>query len=234
MYQGKRILAVIPARGGSKGIPKKNLKIVQGKKLIEYTLDAVIASKYVDHIFVSTDDREIAEVAASNGINVPELRPAHLATDKSKTIDTIIHTLEYLDTNKNEQFDYVILLQPTQPLRTDRHIDESIELIIDKNWDSLIGVSPVKDHPSLIRSISNEIVEPLIQQTSTIRRQDFKAYFKVNGAIYINKIDDDFNLNTSLNDNKYAYIMSDYEDIDIDEVKDLELFDFTLTNSKKN
>lgn len=234
MYQGKRILAVIPARGGSKGIPKKNLKIVQGKRLIEYTLEAAITSKYIDHIFVSTDDLEIAKVATSNGINVPELRPAHLATDKSKTIDAIMHTIEYLDTHKNEKFDYVILLQPTQPLRTNQHIDESIELIIDKKWNSLIGVSPVKDHPSLIRSVSDDVLEPLIKQTSTIRRQDFEAYFKVNGAIYINKINGDFNSNTSLNDNKHAYIMSDYEDIDIDEIRDLELFDFVLTKSKRD
>jgi len=233
MYDGKRILAIIPARGGSKGIKKKNLRMVQGKKLIEYTLDAATNSKYIDHIFVSTDDLEIAEVASSNGIEVPELRPKKLATDEAKTIDSLLHTIEYLKVNKCEKFDYVILLQPTQPLRTSQHIDESIELIIDNKWESLVGVSPVNDHPSLIRSIQNDsVIEPLLKQTSTIRRQDFIAYYKVNGAIYVNKINEAFNSETSLNDNKHAYIMNDYEDVDIDEMRDLELLNFVLMNKK--
>ncbi|MBM7573191.1 cytidylyltransferase domain-containing protein [Aquibacillus albus] len=224
MYFGKTFMAIIPARGGSKGIPKKNLTLVDGKPLIQYTIDEAKQSKYLDTVIVSTDDQEIANVSKECGVAVPFLRPKSLASDNSKTIDAIIYTINKLTQNGND-YDYVVLLQPTQPLRKYWHIDGAIEKIINKNVDSLVSVSEVKDHPSLIRTINNdEILGNLININSTIRRQDFPVYYKVNGAIYINKLNEKFSSNTSLNDNKLAYIMDRSYDLDIDEPIDLELF----------
>src|SRR5690606_27271515 len=125
MYQGKKFIAIIPARGGSKGIPDKNIVDVLGKPLIGYTIEAAQQSKYLDCLFVSTDSERIADVCGRFGISVKELRPSALATDEAKTIDVLRHVLRKFPVGS---FDYVVLLQPTQPLRTARHIDEAIEI----------------------------------------------------------------------------------------------------------
>lgn len=222
MYQNKRILAVIPARGGSKGIPGKNIIDLNGKPLIQYSIDAALESKYIDNTIVSTDSVEIADVAVKCGASVPFLRPAEFATDKAKTIDVLIHVVAELE-KKGQKYDYLVLLQPTQPLRLSKHIDEAIEKLISSNKDSLVGVTPVQDHPILVRSINeeNELV-PLLEISSTVRRQDFPDYFKVNGAIYINSLKN-LTKETSLNDNILPYEMENQYSVDIDEMIDLEI-----------
>src|SRR5690606_12646538 len=126
MYRDRRFLAVIPARGGSKGIPNKNIVDVNGKPLIQYTVEAALNSKYLDRIIVSTDSLEIAKVAKACGAEVPFLRPAELATDTSKTIEALLHAVREISTS-NLRYDYLVLLQPTQPLRQSFHIDEAVE-----------------------------------------------------------------------------------------------------------
>ena len=227
MYKDNRILAVVPARGGSKGIPHKNIAKVRGKELLVYTLDAAKASKYIDEIIVSTDDIMIEQVAVRENVKVLR-RPKELAQDKSKTIDVLLHVIE----NINNGFDYLVLLQPTQPLRTAEHIDRAIELMIDENYPSLLSVSPVKDHPILIRQMDvNRKLTPMFACNSTVRRQDFPDYYVVNGAIYINKISD-LNSESSLNDNLYGYEMTSEFDLDIDEPRDLILFESLLDHIK--
>jgi len=225
LYKGKTFLAVIPARGGSKGIPGKNIIKVQGKPLIQYTIDAAMKSKYLDCIFVSTDDEIIAEVALRGGAEVPFLRPSNLALDASKTIDVLVHVIDELK-KQGERYDFLVLLQPTQPLRQSFHIDEAIEQICDNGFKDIIGVSKVREHPILMRNIDGEgYLENLLDVTSTVRRQDFPEVFKVNGAIYINKIDELFNENLSLNDNKIPYIMDSKYDLDIDTYSDIRIFE---------
>ena len=147
------------------------------------------------------------------------LRPSHLATDNAKTIDTIIHTLEQVE----EKYDYVMLLQPTQPLRRVKHIDEAIEQIVEKNQHSLVSISPVKQHPILMRKIDeNGRAISLLGENSTVRRQDFREVYIVDGTIYINKIDENLTSETSLNDNEYVYYTND-NSIDIDTFDDLEI-----------
>lgn len=220
MYKGKSFIAVIPARGGSKGIPNKNIVEVEGKPLIAYTIESALQSKYLDRIIVSTDSEEIAIVSKDWGAEVPFLRPFRLATDESKTIETVIHLLEQLES----KYDYVVLLQPTQPLRKVVHIDEAIQQAIDKEQSSLLSVSIVQQHPILMRTIDeNGSLNSVINGNSTIRRQDFQEVYIVDGTIYINKIDENLTEKTSLNDNKYAYVMQDSY-IDIDNYKDLERF----------
>lgn len=228
MYREKKFLAVIPARGGSKGIPNKNIAIVNGKPLIQYTIDEALQSRYLDDIIVSTDSTEIASVSKELGVQVPYLRPINLALDHSKSIDTLLHVIKEQE-KLGFQYDYVVLLQPTQPLRKHWHIDQAIEKIVYSNQNSLVSISKVKDHPLLIRELKEDgTFERLLPDNSTVRRQDFPAYYKVNGAIYINKINEGLNCNTSLNDNMLGFIMDSQYDLDIDEPVDLELFKYKL------
>lgn len=221
MYQNKRILAVIPARGGSKGIPKKNITMLDGLPLIVYTLKSAQHSKYLDRIIVSTEDFEIKKVAEQYGGEVPFLRPVELAQDDSKTIDCILHTIDTLK-NIREIYDYVVILQCTSPLRKAWHIDEAIARIISENGTSLVSVSEVEEHPILMRTLNTDgTLENLLNVNSTVRRQDFPSFYKVDGAIYIQKIDENLNKDTSLNDGKLAYIMDRKYTVDIDEYLDI-------------
>lgn len=228
MINNKKILAIIPARAGSKGIKDKNIIDLNGKPLIAYSIEAGLSSKYIDKVVVTTDGEQIADVARKYGADVPFLRPNNLASDTSKTIDAVIHCIEELN-KYNEEYDYMVLLQPTQPLRQSWHIDEAIELILEKDEDALVSVSKVNDHPILMRTIDeNGHTKNLLQECSTKRRQDFPNYYKVNGAIYINKINENLNSNTSLNDNELAYIMDSKYDVDIDELLDLHIAELVM------
>ena len=231
MYKNKKILAIIPARGGSKGIKNKNIIDLNGKPLIAYTIEAAKQSKYIDRVIVSTDSEEIRDVSIKFGADVPFLRPDELASDTAKTIDVLVHAVEKLEV-QGEVYDYLVLLQATSPLRRDKHINEAIEQVIDNNLSSLVSVHEVDDHPLLVRSLDLDgRVNKLVDQDSTIRRQEFKKYYKVNGAIYINKITKQMK-HLSLNDNEYAYIMEKEYCIDIDESTDLIFVKALLSESK--
>lgn len=231
MYREKKFLCVIPARGGSKGIPRKNIVNVYGKPLIQYTIEAALASKYIDDIIVSTDDKEIAEVSICLGIDVPYLRPHHLATDDAKTIDTINHVIEE-QKRLGKDYNYVIVLQPTQPLRKGWHVDEAIQKIVRNSLDSLVSVTKVTEHPILMRTIDeNDFVKSLLDLNSTVRRQELPDVYKVNGSIYINKVSD-LQSNTSLNDNKLSYIMDKKYDLDIDDDDDLLKLNHSLEQTR--
>lgn len=230
MHNSKRILAFIPARGGSKGIPHKNIIDLKGKPLISYTITEARKSKYIDKIMVSTDDKSIASVAKSYGAEVPFLRPLELASDNSKTIDAVLHTLDYYD-KSGENFDTFVLLQPTQPLRTVEDIDGAIEKYMKNNCIPLVSVSPVDDHPLLIRTISEGKLKSLLGVSSTCRRQDMDQYYRVNGCIYINEVNQ-IDINTSFNDNIIPYIMAKDHSVDIDEYLDLAMAEYYLTFRK--
>ena len=223
-----KILSVIPARGGSKGIKKKNIVNLNGKPLIAYTIEESLKSKYINRTIVSTDSKEIADISKTYGADVPFMRPKELGLDSTKTIDVLIHALKEVGLN-GETYDYVVLLQPTQPLRKVFHIDESIELLIKNKGDSLVSVSKVKDHPILIRKLlENGEVVNLFNCSSDVIKDELQDYYMVNGAIYINKIQENLNLNTSLNDNKLAYIMEQKYNIDIDDMMDLKLVEIIM------
>lgn len=228
MYKDKKFLAIIPARAGSKGIKDKNITDLDGKPLIAHTIEAGLKSKYIDDVVVSTDGEQIAKVSKKYGALVPFLRPEYLASDTAKTIDAVIHCIDELK-KAGKVYDYIVILQPTQPLRQDYHIDQSIELMLQKDANGLVSVCKVKDHPILMRTLNeNGEVNNLLNASSTQRRQDFKDFYKVNGAIYINKIDESFNRETSLNDNKVAYIMDEKYSVDIDELLDLKIAELLL------
>lgn len=233
MYKDKKILAVIPARGGSKGIPSKNIFNVGGQPLIKYTIDCAKNSKYLDRAVISTDSLEIKRVAEEYGGDVPFMRPAELALDTSKTIDCIVHVVNSLK-EMGEEYDYVMIIQNTVPLRKGWHVDESIEKIVDSNERSLVSVTEVEQHPILMRTLNEDgTLKNLLPMSSTMRRQDFPKFYKVDGAIAIQKIDEEFNLNTSINDGKLAYIMESKYSIDIDNYIDIKVIEYYLEKERE-
>lgn len=226
MYDDKMILGIIPARGGSKGIPHKNIINICGKPLIAYTIEAGLGSKYIDYLMVSTDDKEIADASKKHGAEVPFLRPSELAADTSKTIDAVLHGLNTLKRQK-KVFDVLVLLQPTQPLRTALDIDGAIIKFFANGCRSLASVSEVDDHPILIRSIENDSLKRILNISSTCRRQDMPKYYRINGCIYINSISE-INRSTSFNDNIVPYVMEKEKSVDIDDYKDIAIAEYFL------
>ncbi len=226
MYNNDRIIAIIPARGGSKGIKDKNVFPIKGKPLIFYTIEEAKKSKYIDYIFVSTDSDKIATVSKKYGAEVPFMRPKELASDTSKTIDAIVNAIEMLK-SIGHTYDTMVLLQPTSPLRTAEDIDAALELFYKEGKKSLLSVSEVKENPVLIRRIVGNQAVPILNVSSTVRRQDFEKYYKVNGAIYINTVSE-INENTSFNDNKLGYVMETSHSVDIDTLEDIEVVERNL------
>ena len=173
-------IAIIPARGGSKGIPRKNIRMFQGKPLICWAIDAAIQTKLFEMVMVSSDDEEICEVAIAHGASVPFLRPKELAEDTSSTLDVVMDLLI-----KFPEFNFGTLLQPTSPLTTSEDIRESISLMGDMNADSLVSVVKTNNHPQLLYSIKpNMVLRPLSTEVSVSRRQELPEVFALNGAIY--------------------------------------------------
>lgn len=231
MIEGKRVLAWIPARGGSKGVKDKNIKPLCGKPLIAYTIEAARDSKYVDRVMVSTDSEQIANIARSCGAWIPSLRPPELAEDTSKTLDAVLHTI-YLMHTLHEPFDVFCLLQPTSPLRDCQDIDGALEEYIRRGFQSIVSVSPVENSPLLIRSVADDgHLQPLLQVSSTCRRQDMKPYYVVNGSIYINTFGE-IDADTSFNDNTYPYFIAPEHSVDIDTPADFSLAESIMRRMK--
>ena len=221
MYEGKKILAIIPARGGSKGIPHKNIINLCGKPLIAYTIEAAQKSMYVDTVLVSTDDIEIQRISEQYGAMVPFLRDAMIATDKATTISVVVDAVQRLSMN-GENYDVVILLQPTSPLRTTEEIDVAVDVFFQNDMQGVVSVNAVETSPFLLRTIEGHRLQRIISESSTIRRQDMPTYYEVNGAIYINHIRE-IDENLSFNDNPIPYIMNREHSVDIDTWDDLEM-----------
>jgi len=228
MYKNKRFLAIIPARGGSKSIPNKNIMAICGKPLIAYTIDAGKKSKYIDEIIVSTDSDVIKVIAEQYGANVPFLRPDELSNDTSKSIDVVMHVIEYYKKN-NVSFDYVILLQPTSPLRTFKHLDAAIEKLIESNKTSLVSVCEADENPVLMRSIENEKLKEVISFEGTnLRRQDLPTFYIFNGALYINSNEMILSSKKFVDENTIPYVMDKESSIDIDTMLDARLVELII------
>lgn len=184
-----RITAFIPARGGSKGIPRKNLALLKGKPLIQYAIESARNSQGITDIFISTDSDEIAQFCEGLGVAVPYRRPAELASDRSSVIDAVLHGLDWKERNDKVLPEAVVLLQPTSPLRNALDLDKAIELFVSSGKDSLISVNKMSEHPyeciRLKESGWNYLAKPAEE---TRGRQDYKEqFFFINGAIYIAK-----------------------------------------------
>lgn len=175
-----KTLGLIPARGGSKGILRKNVREIAGKPLIVWTIEAALASSQLDAVIVSTDDEEIADVARRAGALVPFMRPPHLATDEAPGIAPVLHAMEEIP-----DYDAVLLLQPTSPLRTPDDIQGLLTLAAETKSPSVVSVCEPDSHPNLIYTLENERrLKPLLDKDATARRQDLPPVFTLNGALY--------------------------------------------------
>lgn len=232
MYKEKKILALIPARGGSKGIKNKNIIEIEGKPLIAYTIESALKSKYIDSIVVSTDSYEIAETSRKYGARIPFMRPEELARDTSKTIDAVYYTARRLQ-KQGEVYDAIVLLQATQPLRIADDIDGAIEHYYNMGEKSLLSVSETEVNPILIRTIDEKgVMEKILDVSSTCRRQDMPKYYRVNGCIYINSVQE-LDTDTSFNDNEMPYIMPKERAVDIDEMVDIAMVEYYLKEGEQ-
>lgn len=221
MIENKKILALIPARGGSKGLPGKNTRAMCGKPLIVWSIDKAKCSKYVDMILVTTDDPEIAKVSSAAGAYVPFLRPVELATDHSSTYDVIRHALNFLFEDKGYKFDYVVLLEPTSPLREDDDVDRMLEHMIhySKNFDSIISIGEVDEHPSIVRRIKGLELQPFCQEIfQTSRRQDNEPAFFPYGVAYIAKTEVLLEENSFYTKRCLYFKIKKYQNFEIDDI----------------
>jgi CMP-N-acetylneuraminic acid synthetase len=191
MYKRKRILALIPARGGSKGLPGKNIRPLLGKPLIAWTIEQALESKYIDKVIVSTDSAEIARVSKKSGADVPFIRPKRLATDTSKVIDTVFHAIEELE-KEGLKFDYLVLLESTSPLRKEGDLDNAIKKLIDHSnkADSIISVGEIAlEHPIYAKKISNGFIKSYFSLDKTdMQRQELPAAYFPYGVVYLSKL----------------------------------------------
>ncbi len=216
MFNGKKILAIILARGGSKRLPNKNILPLGGKPLIAWSIDEAKKSKYIDTVMVTTDSLEIYDVALKHGAELPFLRPAELAQDETKSIDVILHALDFY---KDEKFDDVIIFQPTSPLRDVDDIDGAIEFFYAKNATSVVGVCEVEHSPLWSNTLDeNFSMENFLDDKyNNFRSQDLPVYYRINGAFYMSKIDSVIEKKSFfIKQNIYAYVMSQEHSADID------------------
>ena len=195
MIDEKRVLALVPARSGSKGLIDKNIKLLAGKPLLCWPIEAARESKYVDSVVVSTDSPKYAEIAIQGGAEVPFLRPSALSSDTSSSIDFILHALAYLSERQGIDFDYLVLLEPTSPLTDSRDIDEALEMFVSRRHvaDSIVGIAEtVSDHPVFSVTLMDEdIVKPYINedQPKAVRRQDLGKVYRLDGSFYISSVE---------------------------------------------
>lgn len=223
-----KILAIIPARSGSKGLKNKNIKLLNGKHLIGYTIEAAIKSNIFTDIIVSTDSEEYAEISKVYGAKVPFLRSKELSSDTASSIDVIIDAINKME-NLGKKYDYFMLLQPTSPLRTEKNIKESFELLKKKKANSIISVCEV-DHSPLISNVlpENLSLVNFLEKAKNIRRQDMPKYYRINGAIYLCKVDWFLKYKDMYKEKSYAYIMDKKYSIDIDDEIDFKLAEILI------
>lgn len=204
MFKGKRILGIIPARGGSKRLPGKNIRPFLGKPLIARTIEAGMRSRYIDRLVVSTDDRKIAEVSRRYGADVPFMRPKRLATDKASSIDVILHAVSHLEKDGDE-YEAVVLLQPTSPLRDSRDINNVIKMLFGKNADAVVSVCPFEYTPGWNVVVSGG------------------DRLRVNGAVYAALTDTLKSKQSFYGTRTFAYKMPKSRSVDIDYIEDFNL-----------
>ncbi|HEU5236129.1 MAG TPA: acylneuraminate cytidylyltransferase family protein [Pyrinomonadaceae bacterium] len=228
------VLALIPARAGSKSIPRKNLATLAGKPLIVWTIEAARSSHSLTRIVVSTDDPEIADVAEESGASVPFVRPAALAQDETPAIQSILHAVNWLDEHEGYRPDFVMVLQPTSPLRQAEDIDAVIKLAQDRKADAVVSVTPAQRHPFWMKRVTEDgrLQNFFDEDKQYVRRQDLPPAFELNGAIYLAQRDVLIEGETFYTDRTFAYVMPHERAVDVDEPWDLYLAELILRNRK--
>lgn len=223
-------LALVVARGGSKSIPRKNLAPLASKPLIAWTIEAALAFPRAGRVVMSTDDAEIAEVARALGAETPFARPADLARDDTPTMPVVLHALEALHA---EGFDpeWVVLLQPTSPLRTADDIAAAFR-IAEEHGESVVSVAPAPSHPHLMKRITPDgVLDDYLPHAPVERRQDLDPVYVLNGAIYLATRDHLLRAQSFYSDRTYPYVMPAERSIDVDTPWDLHVCDLILKDT---
>ena len=227
----KKILAIIPAREGSKRLPKKNILPLDGKPLISWTIEEAIQSKYIDNVIVSSDDKEILNIAKNYSIKYMN-RDKSLSSDTATSFDVVLNVIN----QQNEQYDYVMLLQPTSPLRTVKDIDNACDLLVKKNALSIVSMCET-EHPIqwCTKLTKDNCLDHFTETINTQRSQEQEVHYRLNGAIYLIKIDEFIRQKSFLSNIKsYAYIMDKQNSIDIDDQFDFNLAEYIKKRENEN
>ena len=225
-----KVLAIIPARGGSKGIQHKNLRDLAGKPLIAWTIEAALTCPKLDRVIVSTDNEDIAATARQCGAETPFIRPPELAQDLTPTIPAIVHAVEWIEQNEGYQADYVMCLQPTSPLCTAEDLEKTVRLANEKKADAVVSVVEVEAHPYWMKHLDDEgrMTDFTSSPFPVFRRQDLPTLYALNGAIYLARRDVLIGLGTWYTTQTYAYIMPPERSLDINTPWDLYLANLVL------
>lgn len=235
MINSRKILALIPARGGSKGLPRKNILVMCGKPLLGWPIKAARDSQYVDRVIVSTDDREIARIAEQQGAEVPFMRPAELASDTATSFMVVEHTIKFL-ADKGEKYDYLLLLEPTSPLTEPSDVDEALENLESNRGyaDSIISVNKVEAaHPAFDVVIGeNGLIGPYLSPdfSGAGRRQDISELYFFDGNLYISDIDAYLSKKTFYHDRTMAYISPKWKSLEVDDITDFICIEAIMKN----
>ncbi|XDZ70392.1 acylneuraminate cytidylyltransferase family protein [Alphaproteobacteria bacterium LSUCC0744] len=224
-FKSLKVLALVTARGGSKGLPRKNIRPLCGRPLIQWSIDTALACTEIDALVVSTDDKQIAAVAAGAGAEVPFIRPASLAGDTASSIDVIIHALDFLETN-GRFFDIVLLLEPTSPLREVSDIQTALQLLIDMNASAIVSVCRAEStHPAfMFRVTARGRLEPFSSASPTgIRRQEIEPLFYLDGTVYASRVESLRKQRSFYHEDTLAYEVSKWKALEIDDIDDFEM-----------
>lgn len=217
------VLAVITARGGSKGLPGKNIRPLLGKPLIEWTIEAARKSSHINRIICSTDDPKIAEVARSSGAEVPFMRPAELASDTATSVDVLIHALDHLAA-EGETYEMVVLLEPTSPQREATDIDTAITRLRETGAGAIVGVTRAVDvHPQFMYTQDTDgRLKPYLkeQQRSGLRRQELDPVYYLEGTVYVSRVDELRQKRSFYHDDTLAYETPRWKSLEIDDLDD--------------
>jgi len=234
MYNGKKIVALIPARGNSKGLPRKNIKLLSGKPLIAWTIDCARNSKYIDWIIVSTDDAEIAKISKDNGATVPFMRPKELAGDTTRGMEVVSHAIRWIRENEKTSYDLLLLLQPTSPLRTAGDIDKAVEMLFEKGAKAIVSICETEHHPYRMNMVQADgcLKDFIKQEARGKNRQELPQFYRVNGAVYLAYCDYLMALNSFFGEGTFAYVMPGERSVDMDGALDFELAEIILKKGK--
>ncbi len=236
MINGKSVIGIVPARAGSKGLPRKNIAPLCGKPLIAWSIEAGLRSQYIDLVIVSTDSNKIAGIAAEYGASVPFIRPAELATDETPTIDVVIHALEYLNNQRKQRFDYTVLLEPTSPQRDEADIDRAIKQLVDNvGASSLVGISRTEaQNPAFLVGLSeNNFLLGLDQsEIKPVRRQEIKDVYFLEGSIYVSDTKTLIARRTFCHQETLGCIFPKWKSLEVDDLEDLIMAEALMLHKK--
>lgn len=233
MINHKKVLAIIPARGGSKGLPGKNIRPLQGIPLVAWPIKAALDSCYIDRVIVTTDDEQIAEIARNYGAEAPFIRPAHLALDTSPSSQAILHALDVC-TERDAEYAYIVVLEPTSPLTESNDIDRALECLVAKNGLSIVGVSKVEAaNPIYCATIdASHFLKPYHREffSQPVRRQDADELYFFDGSLYISDVQHYRKTATFYHESTLPYIVPAWKSLEIDTLLDFLMVETVLNN----